>query len=313
MQKQWSFKSDGVLPPAEHLSHGMGFDRIDAPHDYPCPFMSLQPGASNSMAELAPTTLEGWYALHQMFSVDWARLRATSPDERAAIAAELRTLLSELAQPAGGGWSAVFQLVGGGADWMFVHFRATLDELGQVDRRIRRARFHSLLRLEYDYTSVTEVGLYHATAEAAREAEPGSAEFQQLITQMADAERASPHVQTRLFPRIPAELRYISFYPMNKRRMHPDNWYTLPVDERNRLMREHGLTGRKYAGRVFQVITGSIGFDDWEWGVTLFARDPLEFKRIVTEMRFDEASARYAEFGQFFTGFRVEEPDLDIE
>jgi chlorite dismutase len=92
---------------------------------------------------------------------------------------------------------------------------------------------------------------------------------------------------------------------MSKRRVHPDNWYSLPVTERNRLMREHGLTGRRYAGRVFQVITGSTGLDDWEWGVTLFAKDPLEFKRIVTEMRYDEASAKYGEFGEFFTGVKL--------
>jgi hydrogen peroxide-dependent heme synthase len=262
------------------------------------------------MSELAPATLEGWYALHQMYSIDWGAIRALEESERAALAEEAGALLRELARPSSDGWSAAFQLVGGGADWMLVHFRATLDELGLVTTRLRRSRLAALLRLTYDYTSVTEVGLYHATAEAAGEAEPGSDSFQQLLSELAAAERASPHVQTRLYPRIPDELRYISFYPMNKRRSEPQNWYTLPVAERNRLMREHGLTGRKYAGRVFQVITGSIGFDDWEWGVTLFARDPLEFKRIVTEMRYDEASAVYAEFGEFFTGYRLQPDDI---
>ena len=75
-------------------------------------------------------------------------------------------------------------------------------------------------------------------------------------------------------------------------------------------MRDHGLTGRRYAGKIFQVISGSVGLDDWEWGVTLFARDPLEFKRIVTEMRYDEASALYGEFGSFFTGIRITPADL---
>jgi chlorite dismutase len=104
-------------------------------------------------------------------------------------------------------------------------------------------------------------------------------------------------------------MRYISFYPMTKRRTGENNWYTLDVSERNRLMREHGLTGRRYAGRVFQVIAGSVGLDEWEWGVTLFARDPLEFKRIVTEMRYDEATARYGEFGPFFAGIRMSEDE----
>jgi chlorite dismutase len=80
------------------------------------------------------------------------------------------------------------------------------------------------------------------------------------------------------------------------------NWYALSLDDRSRLMHAHGLTGRRYAGRVQQVITGAIGLDAWEWGVTLFARDPLEFKRLVTDMRFDEVSAQYAEFGTFYVG-----------
>jgi hydrogen peroxide-dependent heme synthase len=117
-------------------------------------------------------------------------------------------------------------------------------------------------------------------------------------------------VRTRLYPPPQASMPYVCFYPMSKRRIHPDNWYALPVGERNRLMREHGLTGRGYAGRVFQIITGSTGLDDWEWAVTLFAADPLEFKRIVTEMRYDEASTRYGEFGRFFTGVAAGPDDV---
>jgi hydrogen peroxide-dependent heme synthase len=262
------------------------------------------------MGELAPATLEGWYALHQMFRLDWVGWRALDAAARGAAAQDAAAILAELAAPDTGGWSAAFQLVGGGADWMLVHFRGTLDDLGAADRRLRGSCLFPFLRLEYDYTSVTEVGLYGATAAAAQDGEPGSESFDRSLHELIAAERASPHVQVRLFPRIPEELRYVSFYPMTKRRTHPDNWYTLPVAERSRLMREHGLTGRKYAGRVFQVITGSVGFDDWEWGVTLFAKDPLEFKHIVTEMRYDEASARYAEFGKFFTGFRLTPDEL---
>jgi hydrogen peroxide-dependent heme synthase len=260
------------------------------------------------MSEISPATLEGWYALHQMFSVDWPALRGRHAGDAERVREDARTLLASIESPQEDGWSGAFQLVGGGADLMFVHFRETLDELARVELRLRRSLFGSLLRLTYDYTSVTEAGLYHATALAAREADHGSAEYYRLLEEEAAAERASPHLQTRLYPRLPDGMRYASFYPMTKRRVHPDNWYALPVDERNRLMREHGLTGRRYAGRVFQVITGSTGLDDWEWGVTLFARDPLEFKRIVTEMRYDEASTRYGEFGEFFTGIRLD-PD----
>jgi hydrogen peroxide-dependent heme synthase len=259
------------------------------------------------MSELAPATLEGWYSLHQVFSLDWGELRRSAGAED--VAADARDVLTRLEAPATG-WSGAFQLVGGGADLMFVHFRETLDELAAAELEIRRSALGPLLRLEYDYTSVTEAGLYHATATAAQEAEPRSKEFHRLIEEEAAAERASAHIQVRLYPQVPDGMRYISFYPMSKRRTHPDNWYALPVAERNRLMREHGLTGRTYAGRVFQVITGSTGLDDWEWGVTLFARDPLEFKRIVTEMRYDEASTRYGEFGEFYTGIRLDPGQL---
>ena len=92
---------------------------------------------------------------------------------------------------------------------------------------------------------------------------------------------------------------------MDRRRGEDKNWYTLPIEERGRQMEEHGAVGRRYAGRVQQIITGSIGFDDWEWGVDLFAPDPLVFKKLIYEMRFDQVSAEYALFGQFFVGMRV--------
>ena len=256
------------------------------------------------MAELHPATLEGWYVLHQAWTTDWSALRALDPEARAALAEEAQAVFEEIAAPAGG-WSAPFRLVGGGADWLFVHFRPTLEELGEVEQRLRRSRLADFLLPAWDYLSVTEAGLYHATAQAAREHGGGTEEFRRALAEAAEAERASPHVRTRLYPEVPEGMRYVSFYPMNKRRDPGANWYALPVEERSRLMREHGLTGRRFAGRIFQVITGSVGLDDWEWGVTLFARDPLDFKRIVTEMRYDEASAVYGEFGSFVTGIRL--------
>jgi peroxiredoxin len=261
------------------------------------------------MAERAPFTLEGWYALHQTFAVDWTALGAMKK-ERAAIAADAAGVLKECAEPAAGGWTAAFRLVGGGADLMIVHFRESLEALAQAELRLRRSAAGPLLRLDYEYLSITEAGLYQATADAAEQAKPGSKEYHQLLQEAAAAERASAHVQSRLYPRIPEGMRFISFYPMSKRRVDPDNWYLLPLPDRNRLMRDHGLGARTFAGRVFQVITGSLGLDDWEWGVTLFARDPLEFKRIVSEMRYDEASARYAEFGTFYTGFLLSPDDV---
>jgi peroxiredoxin len=109
--------------------------------------------------------------------------------------------------------------------------------------------------------------------------------------------------QARLFPQLPPEgKRAWCFYPMSKRRNVDQNWYTLPYDERHALMMEHGKSGRTFAGRVLQVITGSTGIDDYEWGVTLFAVNPDDLKEVVYTMRYDEASALYAEFGPFYTG-----------
>ena len=257
------------------------------------------------MPAIPPATLEGWYALHQVFALDWPRLRALDATGRGTLAAAAGRLMEELA-PAGEGWSDAFRTVAGdGADLLLVHFRPTLDELAGVQARVKASALGAFLAPVYDYVSVTEAGLYHATAQAAAEHAPGSPEFRAAIEAARAAELAAPHVRTRLFPQVPEGMRYLSFYPMTKRRTGAENWYTLDVAERSRLMRDHGMTGRQYAGRVFQVITGSVGLDEWEWGVTLFARDPLEFKRIVTEMRYDEASALYGEFGRFFAGIRL--------
>jgi chlorite dismutase len=232
--------------------------------------------------------------------------------ERARAAAGLAAVLDELRAPAEGGWTAPALLVGAQADAMIVHFRPTLDALGVAQRRVLDAPLGALLRPTVTYLSVTEAGMYQvagqlAKAALARGGAVGDAEHEAETARRLAEERESPHVQRRLYPPLPAEMPYVCFYPMSKRRAVGQNWYEQTIEERNRLMWAHGKTGRRYAGRVFQVITGSVGLDAWEWGVTLFAADPLEFKRIVTEMRFDEVSARYAEFGAFYVG-RVVEP-----
>lgn len=261
-------------------------------------------------AALPPETLEGWYALHQMFRLDRASLRALSPDDAAAVRADAAAALVELATPADG-WSGVVELVGSEADVMFVHFRPTLDALGEAQRRVARTTLFDDLQPVYSFLSVTEAGMYHLTAKLAREAKArggkvGDAEYAAALERNLAAERSSDHVQKRLYPRPPAGMPYVCFYPMDKKRETGQNWYSLPIDERSRLMYEHGMTGRRYAGKVFQVISGAIGLDAWEWGVTLFAADPLLFKKIVSEMRFDEASAKYGEFGEFFVGKMVD-------
>ncbi len=136
---------------------------------------------------------------------------------------------------------------------------------------------------------------------------PGSDEFEGAFEGEMDEQRR--RVLGRLFVEVPAR-RHVCFYPMNKRRGEHKNWYAEPVEDRARMMLEHGKIGRHYAGRVTQVISGSIGFDDWEWGVDLFADDPVVFKKLVYEMRFDEASAWYAEFGPFYVGLQFSPSEL---
>ena len=259
-----------------------------------------------------PETLEGWYALHEVFRLDRAALRQRAGAELPALRDGALRTLGELAAPGGGGWSAVVPLVGSVGDVMVMHFRPSLDAVGEAQQRLRRERLADFLSPVYSFLSVTEAGLYHVTAELARDAAGrggavGDAEYARRLAERAGAERESAHVRRRLYPELPVELPYVCFYPMSKRRAAGQNWYTLTLDERSRLMYTHGTTGRRYAGRVQQVITGAIGLDAWEWGVTLFARDPLDFKRLVTDMRFDEVSAQYAEFGNFYVG-RVSQP-----
>ena len=257
-----------------------------------------------------PETTEGWYALHQVFRWNRPALRALKSSSLAALRA---TALAALSITPDAGWSAVVQLIGSSADVMLVHFRPSLDDIGRAQRTIAALELFDALEPVYSFLSVTEAGLYHASAQLASEAiarggTVGDEAYRAAMTSRVETERASAHVARRLFPPLPPDMPYVCFYPMSKRRDVGQNWYALPLEERSRLMMAHGTTGRAYAGRVMQVITGAIGLDAWEWGVTLFASDPLTFKKLVTDMRFDEVSAEYAEFGDFYVG-RVVSPD----
>lgn len=280
-----------------------------APHDT-SDIPTAAPASTARPRAYPPETTEGWYAFHQVLSVDRAALRALASPAHETLLREAGTALGALESFAGEGWSAVYQLIGSLADVMLVHFRATLDDIAEAQRAVSGIALFDHLRTVSTFLSVTEAGLYHASATLAAEAEArggvvGDAEHRAAMDARVAKERGSAHVQKRLFPEQPASMPYVCFYPMSKRRTVGQNWYALSLEERSRLMMAHGTTGRGYAGRVVQVISGSIGFESWEWGVTLFAADPLEFKRIVTDMRFDEVSAEYAEFGAFFVGKRT--------
>jgi hydrogen peroxide-dependent heme synthase len=161
----------------------------------------------------------------------------------------------------------------------------------------------------WSYVSLTEQSEYAATEDDERTRladEDGVTDPDDLEARVSVwRDRIEHYREQRIHPRLPAR-RAICFYPMSKRRLESDNWYALDFADRKRLMAGHARVGRTYAGRVLQLITGSTGLDDWEWGVTLLADDPAALKAIVYEMRFDEVSARYAEFGPFVTGLVLE-------
>lgn len=234
----------------------------------------------------AAQTLEGWYCLHDFRSVDWAAWKTLTSDERQAAIHEFLSVVEkwEETESRKEGSHAIYTVVGQKADIMFMILRPTMEELNDIETAFNKTKLAEYLVPAYSYVSVVELSNYLPS--------DGSDPYE------------NPEVRRRLFPILP-KTKHVCFYPMDKRRQGNDNWYMLPMEERRNLMRAHGMTGRKYAGKVVQIITGSVGFDDYEWGVTLFSDDVLQFKKLVYEMRFDEVSARYGEFGSFFVGNKL--------
>ena len=252
-----------------------------------------------------PLTIEGYCVLHQMMRIRWAVWRQLPSAEKIAVVDEASDVLAKLETNAEG-QSALFSLLGHKGDLMLVHFRRSFDELNRAELQLAQLALNDYLEPTTSYLSVIELGLYESTIKTYKElkdrgVEAHSEEWKREISDVLARQKEAMH--PRLFPELPKH-RYISFYPMDRRRGEAKNWYTLTIEERARQMNEHGLVGRRYAGEVRQIITGSIGFDDWEWGVDLFADDPLAFKKLIYEMRFDQVSAVYALFGHFYLGVR---------
>ena len=241
----------------------------------------------------AAQTLDGWYALHDFRTFDWTAWKLLTSDERQAILHEFTGLLEKwkIAEHDKTGSQTIYSIVGQKADIMLMILRPTMEELGEIELEFNKTRLAEFTIPAYSYVSVVELSNYLAGGG------DGGDRYK------------NPHVRARLYPELPCA-QYVCFYPMDKRRSGNDNWYMLSMDERKSLMRSHGLIGRSYAGKVKQIITGSVGFDDYEWGVTLFSDDVLQFKKLVYEMRFDEVSARYGEFGSFFVGNRFSNEQL---
>jgi peroxiredoxin len=259
-----------------------------------------------------PLTIEGASVLHQMFRVRRAAWRALGGEEQRRILDDAAAVLTPMETHREGRQSAIYSLLGHKGDLILVHFRRDFEELGQAQTQVARLALSEYLEPASSYLSVVELGLYESTSKVyagllAKGVAPHSEEWKQEIE--ATLKRQRQAMAPRLWPEIPAA-KYLCFYPMDRRRGESRNWYQEPMADRQRMMHEHGMIGRRYAGDVRQIITGSIGFDDWEWGVDLFAEDPLVFKRLIYEMRFDEVSAVYALFGTFHIGLRVPAAEL---
>ncbi len=246
------------------------------------------------MAEMPPTD-EGWYVLHDLRRVDWDGWREAPEQTRERAVEEGEAFLADAAAVADAeeGYSLVSSVLGDGADLLVVHMRPTLDDLSALERRFEATALAGYTTRADSHVSVTEVSGYVTDDYFAGDADEGTRRY----------------MESKLHP-DPPEDEFVSYYPMSKRRSGDDNWYTLPMDERAELMADHGETGKRYAGRVSQVVASSAGFDDHEWSVTLFAGDPVDIKDIVYEMRFDEASAQYGEFAEFYVGRRFPPSDV---
>jgi len=262
-------------------------------------------GTGQSLPQV-PLTLEGASVLHQMMRIRWSAWKQLPPEKRKQIAADTARVLASMPQ------SALFSLLGHKGDLMFIHFRESFEQLKQVELALAQHDLWDYLEPTSSYVSVVELGLYESTVKTYqtlldKKLAPHSEEWNKEIADVIDRQEQAMHA--RLYPDIPPA-KYICFYPMDRKRGEEKNFYTVPITERQRQMHEHGLVGRRYAGEVKQIITGSIGFDDWEWGVDLFADDPLVFKKLIYEMRFDEVSAVYALFGTFYVGLRCSAESL---
>lgn len=262
---------------------------------------------SPERAEISLEPVAGWHCCHYYYRFDRARLRNLGPNElsdgcqwfTAAFDAE------QTPQPAR---LQTLIIMGHRADFGLISLDPNPLVVDSVHQRLMSGPLGPALRPVYSFVSLTEVSEYVPTVEHYGQrlvAEGLSETSDEYRTKFKQYERRLDIMRRqRLTPDLP-NWPAVTFYPMNKKRVGGDNWFLLDFAERERLMSEHGESGMKFAGKVTQLVTAGIGLDDWEWGVTLWARNPQFLKEIVYRMRFDEASARYAEFGPFYVGYQA--------
>ncbi len=252
---------------------------------------------------------EGWHVLHLFYKVEHGAWSLLSQAEQFTARTRLSDLIAEI-RTTDGAQVLTFAMVTPKSDLGFMLLCADLHTANSFEKRLSAVLGPDVLAPTYSYLSMTERSEY-TTSEAdyaeslVREEglAAGSPEHEAKV--VAFRERMAKYMKDRLYPVLPP-WPVMCFYPMNKRRgTDGQNWYALSFEERKKLMLGHARIGRQWHGKILQLITGSTGLDDWEWGVTLLAHDPLNIKGIVYEMRFDEVSAQFAEFGEFFIGLQL--------
>jgi chlorite dismutase len=259
-----------------------------------------------------PTPLiprEGWHVMHLYYHVDHSQWACLSLDEQRAAKTRLTQLVQEI-RSTENTHLLTFAVATPKADMGFMLLTPDLHVANAYEKRLTLSLGVDVLNPCYSYLSQTESSEYTTSSEqyinetliAEKGLVQGSAEFETALKEFED--RMAHYLQHRLYPVLP-DWPVICFYPMSKRRSGNDNWYSLDYKARRELMAGHARVGRTYSGRILQLITGSTGLDEYEWGVTLLAKDTIDVKSIVYEMRFDEVSARYADFGDFYIGMQL--------
>lgn len=261
--------------------------------------------SQSPQSEVSLQPNEGWHCSHLYYSFDRAALRVASAEEIAQGADAFVAILD----PDGPEAPARLQVSivsGNKADFGLMLLDPDPLKIDRVHQRLMSSPLGWAIKPGYSFISLTEVSEYVPTPEqyGARLVEEGVEKDSPayLAKMKAYTSREEMMRKQRLTPDFPP-WPATCFYPMNKKRKVGENWFALPFEDRNRMMAEHGRSGMKFGGRVTQLITVGVGLEDWEWGVTLWARNPEFLKEIVYTMRFDEASALYAEFGPFFTSY----------